>query len=116
MHSLIVIEFNDDLIDLINSLICSFIPDCHINTVVIKKCLLASHLLVRHHAVGLQGSWMSTEQNSSRPVMFTEDGPINVVKAISRDQAVPAGRTGKTLRKKEKQFHVLLFISKLLSR
>lgn len=57
----------------------------------------SADLLVRHHAVGLQGSWMSTEQNSSRPVMFTEDGPINVVKAISRDQAVPAGRTGKTL-------------------
>lgn len=41
---------------------------------------------------------MSTEQTRSRPVMFTEDSPINVVKAVARDQAVPAGCTGKTLK------------------
>lgn len=42
---------------------------------------------------------MSTEQTCSRPVMFTEDSPIDVVKAVTRDQTVPAGRTGKTLGK-----------------
>lgn len=40
---------------------------------------------------------MSTEQTTSRPVVFTEDRPIDVVKAIARHQAVPTGRTGKTL-------------------
>lgn len=30
--------------------------------------------------------------------MFTEDGPIDVVKAVTGDQAVPAGRTGKTFK------------------
>ncbi len=62
---------------------------------------MSSHLLVRHHAVGLQWSWMSTKETSSWPIMFTEDSPIDVVKAVARDQTVPAGRTGKTLRKKE---------------
>ncbi len=58
---------------------------------------MASHLLIRHHAVGLQWSWMSAEQTCSRSVMFTEDSPIDVVKAVAGDQAVPAGCTGKTL-------------------
>lgn len=62
---------------------------------------MTSHLLVRHQAVGLQWSWMSTEQTSSRPVVFTEDSPVDVMKAIARDQAVPAGRTSETLGKKE---------------
>lgn len=30
--------------------------------------------------------------------MFTEDSPVDVVKAVTGDQAVPAGRTGKTLK------------------
>lgn len=34
--------------------------------------------------------------------MFTEDSPIDVMKAVTRDQAIPAGCTGKTLEKKQK--------------
>lgn len=45
----------------------------------------SADLLVGHHAVGLQWSWMSTEQTSSRPVMLTEDRPIDIVKAIARN-------------------------------
>lgn len=62
---------------------------------------MASHLLVRHHAVGLQRSRMSSEQTSTRPVVFTENSPVDVVKAIARDQPVPTGRTGKTLGKQQ---------------
>lgn len=39
---------------------------------------------------------MAAEQaSSSRPVVFTENSPIDVVKAISRDQSVSTGRTSK---------------------
>lgn len=58
----------------------------------------SADLLVRHHAVGLQWGRVSTEQASSRPVMFTEDCPVDVVKAITGHQAVSAGRTGETLK------------------
>lgn len=40
---------------------------------------------------------MPAEQSRSRPVVFAENSSINVVEAVTRDQAVPAGRTGKTL-------------------
>lgn len=42
---------------------------------------------------------MATEQasSSSWPVVFTEDSPIDVVKAVSRDQSVSTGRTRKAL-------------------
>lgn len=76
---------------------------------------MTSHLLVRHHAVGLQWSWMSTEETCSRPVMFTEDGPIDVVKAVARDQAVPAGRAGEALGKK-RATKASVIIIKLISR
>lgn len=58
----------------------------------------SADLLVRYNAVGLQWSRVSTEQASSWPVMFTEDSPIDVVKAITWDEAVPTGRTGETLK------------------
>lgn len=58
----------------------------------------SADLLVRHNAVGLQWSRMSTEQASPWPVMFTEDSPIDVVEAITWDEAVPTGRTGETLK------------------
>lgn len=58
----------------------------------------SAHLLVRHHAIGLQWSCMATEQTGSWTVMFTEDRPVDVVKAVARYQAVPAGRTGETLK------------------
>lgn len=57
----------------------------------------SSHLLVGHHAVGLQGGGMPAEQSRPRPIVLAEDSPIDVVEAVARDQAVPAGRTGKTL-------------------
>lgn len=57
----------------------------------------SSHLLVGHHAVGLQGGGMPAEQSRPRPIVLAEDSPIDVVEAVTRDQAVPAGRTGKTL-------------------
>lgn len=41
---------------------------------------------------------MSAEQTSSRSVMFAEDRPVDVVEAVAGDQAVPAGRTRKTLK------------------
>jgi len=59
----------------------------------------ASHLLIRHDAVGLQWSRVPAEQASSRPVVFTEDGAVDVMKAITRDQAVPTGGTSETLQK-----------------
>lgn len=40
---------------------------------------------------------MPAEQSRPRPIVLAEDSPIDVVEAVARDQAVPAGRTGKTL-------------------
>lgn len=57
----------------------------------------SADLLVGHHAVGLQGGGMPAEQSRPRPIVLAEDSPIDVVEAVTRDQAVPAGRTGKTL-------------------
>lgn len=56
-----------------------------------------AHLLVGHHAVGLQGGGMPAEQSRPWPVVFAENSPIDVVEAVTRDQAVPAGCAGKTL-------------------
>lgn len=58
----------------------------------------SADLLVRHDAVGLQRGGVPTEQASTRPVMFTEDSPVDVVEAITRDQAVPTGCTRETLK------------------
>lgn len=41
---------------------------------------------------------MSAEQTSTRPVVFTENRPVDVVEAISRDQTVSARRTRETLK------------------
>lgn len=40
---------------------------------------------------------MSAEQASSRPVMLTEDCPVDIVEAIAGNQAVPACCTRETL-------------------
>lgn len=74
---------------------------------------MASHLLIGHHGVGLQWSWVSAEQTSSWPIMFTEDSPIDVVKAITWDKTVPAGSTGETL--EEKKHNLVNFGGKLPS-
>lgn len=76
---------------------------------------MISHLLIGHHGVGLQRSWVSAEQTSSWPIMFTEDSPIDVVKAVTWDQAIPAGRTGETLEKRlfgELWWHITQLLSR----
>lgn len=72
------------------------------NDVTVQKSLspeTASHLLVRHDVVALQWSWVSAEQASSRPVVLTEDCPVDIVEAIAGNQAVPACCTRETLKK-----------------
>lgn len=57
----------------------------------------SAHLLVGHDAAGLQRTRGSSDQTSSRPVVFTEDCSVDVVKTVAGDQPVSAGRTGETL-------------------
>ena len=59
---------------------------------------MGSHFLVRQHRVALQ---VGAEQGGPRPIVLTEDGSINVVEAVARDQPVSARRTGETLEKDE---------------
>lgn len=61
--------------------------DCH-----------SAYLLVREHRGALQRGQVAVEQSGPWSVVFTEDGPVDVVESVSGHQSVPAGGTAETLK------------------
>lgn len=55
------------------------------------------HLLVRPRGQG------GAEQDGAGPVLLTEDGAVDVMEAVSRDQPDPTGGTAETLRGAEER-------------
>lgn len=58
----------------------------------------SAYLLVREHRVALQRGQVAVEQRGSWSVVFTEDGPVDVVESVSGHQSVPTGCTAETLK------------------
>lgn len=58
-----------------------------------------THFLVRQHGVALQ---MRAEERGIGSIVLAEDGAVDVVEPVARDQAVSARRTGETLKKENK--------------
>lgn len=73
----------------------------------------ASHLLIGHDAIRLHLSWVPAEESASWTIMFAEDGPVDVVKAIAGDQAVPTRCTNETLTHKRLVDHFHLRSTRL---
>lgn len=58
----------------------------------------SANLLVREEGAVLQGGQVTAEQGSTRPVVLTKDGAVDVVESVPRHQTVPTRGTCETLK------------------
>lgn len=68
-----------------------------------QLAVFSLYLLVGQKGVALQGGQVTTEQSSTWSVMLTKDGAVDVVKSVTRHQAISTCGTSETLGRRKKK-------------